>query len=156
MEEVGVKPALPSPRELGYLNTVAAGYFSCPRVDNVIFSPWNANCNRGTSPKTCILPPGIPSKRNWASFVAKTWQPWVKRSLYWRSKILDLSVAHCDWVVYAVNREDKPMGHWLLAVPGPWQKNKNKNKIIPPFLDGGIIFPPLSGMLDPCQSSSNN
>ncbi len=25
-----------------------------------------------------------------------------------------------------------------------------------PFLDGGIIFPPLSGTLDPCQSSSNN
>ncbi len=25
-----------------------------------------------------------------------------------------------------------------------------------PFLDGGIIFPPLSGMLHPCQSSSNN
>ncbi len=25
-----------------------------------------------------------------------------------------------------------------------------------PFLDGAIIFPPLSGMLDPCQSSSNN
>ncbi len=25
-----------------------------------------------------------------------------------------------------------------------------------PFLDGGIIFPPLSGMLDPCQSSNNN
>ncbi len=25
-----------------------------------------------------------------------------------------------------------------------------------PFLDGGIILPPLSGMLDPCQSSSNN
>ncbi len=25
-----------------------------------------------------------------------------------------------------------------------------------PFLDGGIIFPPLSGMLDPCQFSSNN
>ncbi len=25
-----------------------------------------------------------------------------------------------------------------------------------PFLDGEIIFPPLSGMLDPCQSSSNN
>ncbi len=25
-----------------------------------------------------------------------------------------------------------------------------------PFLDGGIIFPPLSGMLDTCQSSSNN
>ncbi len=25
-----------------------------------------------------------------------------------------------------------------------------------PFLAGGIIFPPLSGLLDPCQSSSNN
>ncbi len=25
-----------------------------------------------------------------------------------------------------------------------------------PFLAGGIIFPPLSGMLDPCLSSSNN
>ncbi len=25
-----------------------------------------------------------------------------------------------------------------------------------PFLAGGMIFPPLSGMLDPCQSSSNN
>ncbi len=25
-----------------------------------------------------------------------------------------------------------------------------------PFLAGGIILPPLSGMLDPCQSSSNN
>ncbi len=25
-----------------------------------------------------------------------------------------------------------------------------------PFLAGEIIFPPLSGMLDPCQSSSNN
>ncbi len=27
------------------------------------------------------------------------------------------SIAHCDWVVYAVNTGDKPMGHWLLAVP---------------------------------------
>ncbi len=25
-----------------------------------------------------------------------------------------------------------------------------------PFLAGGMIFPPPSGMLDPCQSSSNN
>ncbi len=27
------------------------------------------------------------------------------------------STAHCDWVVYTVNTGDKPMGHWLLAVP---------------------------------------
>ncbi len=25
------------------------------------------------------------------------------------------SIAHCDWVVYAVNTGDKPMGHWLLV-----------------------------------------
>ncbi len=31
--------------------------------------------------------------------------------------VVALSIAHCDWVVYAVNAGDKPMGHWLLVVP---------------------------------------
>ncbi len=40
-----------------------------------------------------------------------------------------LSIAHCDWVVYAVSAGDKPMGHWLLVVPhdGPWQKKIKKS-----------------------------
>ncbi len=39
-----------------------------------------------------------------------------------------LSVAHCDWVVYAVNAGDKPMGHWLLVVPAWWSLAKKKKK----------------------------
>ncbi len=38
-----------------------------------------------------------------------------------------LSIAHCDWVVYAVNAGDKPMGHWLLVVPAWWSLAKKKN-----------------------------
>ncbi len=44
-----------------------------------------------------------------------------------------LSIAHCDWVVYAVNAGDKPMGHWLLVVPAWWSLAKNKNKSVGPF-----------------------
>ncbi len=39
-----------------------------------------------------------------------------------------LSIAHCDWVVYAVNAGDKPMGHWLLVVPAWWSWHKKKKK----------------------------
>ncbi len=35
-----------------------------------------------------------------------------------------LSIAHCDWVVYAVNAGDKPMGCSLSLRDGPWQKIK--------------------------------
>ncbi len=43
------------------------------------------------------------------------------------------SIAHCDWVVYAVNAGDKPMGHWLLVVPAWWSlaKKKKKNSVGP-------------------------
>ncbi len=59
------------PAELGYFNTVAAGCFSCPRVEatqnNVIFSPWNANFT-GEPPQNAI---GLVLSSNWAGFVAK-------------------------------------------------------------------------------------
>ncbi len=42
-----------------------------------------------------------------------------------------LSIAHCDWVVYAVNAGDKPMGHWLLVVPAWWSLAKKKNLSAP-------------------------
>ncbi len=46
-----------------------------------------------------------------------------------------LSIAHCDWVVYAVNAGDKPMGHWLLVVPAWWSlaKKINNNNSVGPF-----------------------
>ncbi len=49
----------------------------------------------------------------------------------------------------------------LLVSDALWYHHREAQNHFPehsrsPFLDGGIIFPPLSGMLDPCQSSSNN
>ncbi len=44
--------------------------------------------------------------------------------------LIALSIAHCDWVVYAVNAGDKPMGHWLLVVPAWWSLAKKKQKNI--------------------------
>ncbi len=35
-------------------------------------------------------------------------------------------------------------------------QNHSPEHSLSPFLAGGMIFPPLSGILDPCQSSSNN
>ncbi len=35
-------------------------------------------------------------------------------------------------------------------------QNHSPEHSLSPFLAGGMIFPPPSGMLDPCQSSSNN
>ncbi len=35
-------------------------------------------------------------------------------------------------------------------------QNHSPEHSLPPLLAGGMISPPLSGMLDPCQSSSNN
>ncbi len=35
-------------------------------------------------------------------------------------------------------------------------QNQSPEHSLSPFLAGGMIFPPLSGMLDPCQFSSNN
>ncbi len=48
----------------------------------------------------------------------------VKRSLCigGAKYFIDPSIALCDWVVCAVNTGDKPMGHWLLAVPAWCQK----------------------------------
>ncbi len=49
----------------------------------------------------------------------------------------------------------------LLVSDASWYHHREAQNHSPehsrsPFLAGGMIFPPLSGMLDPCQSSSNN
>ncbi len=71
----------------------------------------------------------------------KTWEKQTRKKLGWSDLcvggakyIIAPSIAHCDWVVYAVNTGDKPMGHWLLAVPEWWQKiNKNNNNSVGPL-----------------------
>ncbi len=82
------------PAELGYFNTVAAGCFSCPRVEATpikwYLAPGMRILLEDPRRKTCILPPGMrflpgnpPRNRiglvlssNWVGFVAKAWQPW--------------------------------------------------------------------------------
>ncbi len=49
----------------------------------------------------------------------------------------------------------------LLVSDASWYHHREAQNHFPehslsPFLAGGMIFPPPSGMLDPCQSSSNN
>ncbi len=44
----------------------------------------------------------------------------------------------------------------LLVSDASWYHREAQKHSRSPFLAGGMIFPPLSGMLDPCQSSSNN
>ncbi len=49
----------------------------------------------------------------------------------------------------------------LLVNDASWYHHRDAQNHSPehshsPFLAGGMIFPPPSGMLDPCQSSSNN
>ncbi len=55
--------------------------------------------------------------------------------------------------------------HWLerfeaattdLVVPSQRGSNHSPEHSLSPFLASGMIFPPPSGMLDPCQTSSNN
>ncbi len=63
------------PAELGYFNTVAAGYFSCPRVEATPITWYLAPGMRtlpGNPPRNAI---GLVLSSNWAGFVAKTWQP---------------------------------------------------------------------------------
>ncbi len=46
-------------------------------------------------------------------------------AIFRRIKIfITLSIAHCDWVIYAVNTGDKPMSHLLFAVPRDSKKIK--------------------------------
>ncbi len=65
------------PAELGYFNTVAAGCFSCPRVEATPIT-WYLAPGMRTIPRN---PPrnaiGLVLSSNWAGFVAKTWQPWI-------------------------------------------------------------------------------
>ncbi len=49
----------------------------------------------------------------------------------------------------------------LLVSDASWYHHREAQNHSPkhsrsPFLTGGMIFPPPSGLLDPCQSSSNN
>ncbi len=58
--------------------------------------------------------------------------------------------------IYIPSRSLRSASERRLVVPSQRAQNHSPEHSHSPVLDGGIIFPPLSGMLDPCQSSSNN
>ncbi len=58
--------------------------------------------------------------------------------------------------IYNPSRSLRSASERCLVVPSQRGSNHSPEHSRSPFLAGGIIFPPLSGMLDPCQSSSNN
>ncbi len=58
--------------------------------------------------------------------------------------------------IYIPSRSLRSASERRLVVHHREAQNHSPEHSHSPFLAGGIIFPPLSGMLDPCQSSSNN
>ncbi len=58
--------------------------------------------------------------------------------------------------IYIPSRSLRSASERRLVVPSQRGSKSLSRTFSFTFLDGGIIFPPLSGMLDPCQSSSNN
>ncbi len=58
--------------------------------------------------------------------------------------------------IYIPSRSLRSASERRLVVHHREAQNHSPEHSRSPFLDGGIIFPPLSGMLDPCQFSSNN
>ncbi len=58
--------------------------------------------------------------------------------------------------IYIPSRSLRSASERRLVVPSQRGLNHSPEHSLSPFLAGGMIFPPPSGMLDPCQFSSNN
>ncbi len=58
--------------------------------------------------------------------------------------------------IYIPSRSLRSASERRLVVHHREAQNHSPEHSLSPFLAGGMIFPPPSGMLDPCQSSSNN
>ncbi len=58
--------------------------------------------------------------------------------------------------IYIPSRSLRSASERRLVVHHREAQNQSPEHSCSPFLAGGMIFPPPSGMLDPCQSSSNN
>ncbi len=86
---------------------------------------------------------------------------------------LQLASSSRHWCLHIEQAQHPPTStHYYKSTPPPevwdplvsdasWYHHREAQNHSPehsrsPFLAGGMTFPPLSGMLDPCQSSSNN
>ncbi len=66
------------------------------------------------------------------------------------------SYFHSQLRIYIPSRSLGSASERCLVVPSQRGSKSLSRTFFSPFLTGGMIFPPLSGMLSPCQSSSNN
>ncbi len=82
-------------------------------------------------------------------------------SLHWCLHIEQPQAQHPPTSTHYYEFTSPPEVWDLLVSDASWYhhreaQNHSPEHSLSPFLAGGMIFPPSSGMLDPCQSSSNN
>ncbi len=80
---------------------------------------------------------------------------------HWWLHIEQPQAQHPPTSTHYYNSTSPPEVCDLLVSDASWYhyreaQNRSPEHSRSPFLAGGMIFPPPSGMLDPCQSSSNN
>ncbi len=82
-------------------------------------------------------------------------------SRHWCLHIEQPQARHPPTSTHSYESTSPPEVWDLLVSDASWYHHREAQNHSPehsrsPFLAGGMIFPPSSGMLDPCQSSSNN
>ncbi len=82
-------------------------------------------------------------------------------SRHWCSHIEQSQAQHPPTSTHYYELTSPPEAWDLLVSDASWYhhreaQNHSPEHSLSPFLAGGMIFPPLSGMLDPCQFSTNN
>ncbi len=85
----------------------------------------------------------------------------ASNSRHWCLHIEQPQAQHPPTFTHYFESTSPPEVWYLLVSDASWYHYREAQNHSPehsrsPFLAGGMIFPPLSGMLDPCQSSSNN
>ncbi len=87
--------------------------------------------------------------------------PLASSSRHWCLHIEQPQAQHTPTSTHYYESTSPPEVWDLLVSDASWYhhreaQNHSPEHSLSPFLAGGMIFPPPSGLLDPCQSSSNN
>ncbi len=85
----------------------------------------------------------------------------LSSSRHWWLHIEQPQAQHPPTSTHYYKSTSPPEAWDLLVSDASWYHHREAQNHSPehsrsPFLAGGMIFPPPSGLLDPCQSSSNN
>ncbi len=107
-----------------------------------------------TNPKEAMLHLSLPSSTGYQLQLASS-------SRHWCLHIEQPQAQHPPTSTHYYKFTSPPEVWDLLVSDASWYHHREAQNHSPehsrsPFLAGGMIFPPPSGMLNPCQSSSNN